>query len=67
MNQKESIITSMSRSNWCDYSDAYIPVKETVTVPNTVVAGAAVNNSNKKVVLKNCASFTDCINQINNI
>ena len=24
-------------------------------------AGAAVNNTNKKVIFKNCAPFTDCI------
>ena len=29
-------------------------------------AGAAVNNTNKKVIFKNCAPFTDCITEINN-
>ena len=29
-------------------------------------AGVAVNNTNKKVVFKNCAPLTDCITQINN-
>ena len=38
----------MIRSNLCDYSDWYILVKGTITVPNTKDAGAAVNNSNKK-------------------
>ena len=38
----------MIRSNLFDYSDTYILVKGTITVPNTVVAGAAVNNTNKK-------------------
>ena len=42
----------------CSYSDAYITVKETITVPNMAAAGAAVNNTNKKVVFKNCAPFT---------
>ena len=37
----------MIRSNFCDYSDAYILVKETITVPNTAAADAAVNNTNK--------------------
>ena len=32
--------TLMIRSNLCDYSDAYIHVKGTITVPNT--AGAAL-------------------------
>ena len=38
---------SMIRSNLFDYSDTYILVKGTITVPNTVAAGAAVNNTNK--------------------
>ena len=29
-------------------------------------AGAAVNNTNKKVIFKNIVSFTDCITKINN-
>ena len=52
--------TSITRSNLCDYSDAYILVKGAITVPNTGVAGVAVNN-NKKAIFKNCAPFTDCI------
>ena len=56
----------MIRSNLCDYSNAYIHVKATITVPNTAAAGAAVNNTNKKVILKNCAPFVNCLNQINN-
>ena len=42
----------MIRSNFCDYSDAYILVKETITVLNTRAAGATVNNTNKKVIFK---------------
>ena len=30
-------------------------------------ASAAANNTNNKVVFKNCAPFTDCITEINNI
>ena len=33
---------------------------------NTAAAGVAVNNTNKKVLFKNWASFTDCITEINN-
>ena len=54
------------RSSLCDYSDTYILVKGTITVPNTAAAGAAVNNTNKKVIFKNCAPFTDCITGMNN-
>ena len=56
----------MLRSSLCDYRDAYILVKESITVNNTAGAGAAANNSNKKVIFKNCAPFTSCINKINN-
>ena len=38
----------MIRSDLCDYSDAYILVKGTITVPITAAARAAVNNTNKK-------------------
>ena len=58
--------TSMIRSSFCDYSDAYILVKGTITVRNTAAEGAAINNTNKKVIFKNCAPFTDCITEINN-
>ena len=57
--------TSMVRSSLCDYSDAYILVKGTITVPNTGTA-AAPNNRNKKVIFKNGAPFTGCISEINN-
>ena len=50
-----------------DYSDAYILIKETLTVPNTAAAGASVNNTNKNAIFKNCcAPFTDCITELNN-
>ena len=43
----------MLRSSLCDYSDAYILVKENISVDNN--AGAAANNINQKVIFKNCA------------
>ena len=55
----------MVRSSLYDYSDAYILVKGNITVNNTA-AGAAANNTNKKVIFKNCAPFTNCISKINN-
>ena len=57
--------TSMLRSGLCDYSEVYILVKGTITVPNTGTA-ATPNNKNKKVIFKNCAPFTDCVSEINN-
>ena len=58
--------TSIIRSNLCDYSNACILVKGTITVLNTAAAGAVVNNTNKKVIFKNWAPFGDCITEINN-
>ena len=46
--------TTMLRSNLCDYADAYILVKGTITIRN------------KGVTFKNCAPFTKCISRINN-
>ena len=56
----------MIRLNLCDYSETYILVQGTITVPNTAAAGSAVNNTDKKVIFKNCAPYTDCIAEINN-
>ena len=58
--------TAMLRSSSCDYSDAYILVKGSISVNNAAAAGAAANNINKKVIFKNCAPFTNCISKINN-
>ena len=56
----------MLRFSFCDYSDAYIHVKGNITVNNTAAEGADANNTNKKVIFKNCAPFTNCISKINN-
>ena len=58
--------TAMLRSSLCDYSDAYIHRKGNISVNSTAADGAAANNTNKKVILKNCAPFTNCISKINN-
>ena len=60
--------TPMLRSNLCDYSDAYILVKGTITV-----AAPGVNNNadnirdkrNRPLILKNNAPFVSCITRIN--
>ena len=65
-NKQIKFKTSMLRSSLCDYSDAYILVKGNITVNNTAADGAAANNTNKKVIFKNCAPFTNCISKINN-
>ena len=56
----------MLKSSLCDYSDAYVLFKGTITKSNMTVASAAANNRNKKVIFKICAPFTDCISEINN-
>ena len=66
VNRQINFKTSMLRSSLCDYSDAYILVKGNITVNNTAADGAAANNTNKKVIFKNCAPFTSCISKINN-
>ena len=50
----------MLKSSLCDYGDAYIIVKGTVAVNNTAGSDADANNTNKKVIFKNCAPFTNC-------
>ena len=59
--------TTMLKSSLCDYSDAYILVQGTVTVPNTAAADTNANNVGKKVIFKNCAPCTNCISAIKNI
>ena len=54
--------TSMLKLSLRDYSDAYILVKGTVTIPNTRTV-AAPNNKIKKVLFRNCAPFTGCISK----
>ena len=66
VNSQIKFKTTMLKSSLCDYSDAYILVKGTISVNNTAADGAAVNNTNKKVIFKNCAPFTNCISKINN-
>ena len=53
--------TSMLRSDLCDYSDAYVWVKGTITVTNPN------NNANfdRRLTLKNNAPFVSCISKIN--
>ena len=57
---------TMLKYSLCDYADTYILVKETITVDETSAVGDDSNNTNKKVIFKNCAPVTDCISEINN-
>ena len=60
--------TTMLRSNLCDYADAYILVKGTITITGAGNDDAAkrLDERNKGVIFKNCAPFTKCISRINN-
>ena len=66
VNSQIKFKATMLKSSLFDYSDAYILVKGTITVNNTAAADADANNTNKKVIFKNGASFTNCISEINN-
>ena len=54
------------KSNFCDYSDAYILVKEYITVLNTAAADVDANNTNKIAIIKNHAPFTNYMREISN-
>ena len=66
VNSQIKFKTTMLKSSLCDYSDAYILVKGTISVNNTAAADADADNINKKLIFKNCAPFTNCISEINN-
>ena len=60
--------TPMLRSNLCDYSDAYIFVKGTITVTSPGVNNNTKNirdKRNRPVILKNNAPCFSCITRIN--
>ena len=69
--------TAMLRSNLCDYADAYIHVKATITITGDagpaagrtevqLLAARQADERGKGVTFKNCAPFTKCISRINN-
>ena len=58
----------MLKSSLCDYSDAYILVKGTITINGAGADAAArqADERDKGVAFKNCAPFTNCLSEINN-
>ena len=60
--------TTMLRSNLCDYADAYILVKGTITITGAGDDAAArqADERDKGVTFKNCAPFTKCISRKSN-
>ena len=59
----------MLKSSLCDYSDAYILFKGTITIVRTGVGTTArqAGEGNEEVTFENCAAFTDFISEVNNI
>ena len=52
----------MLKSDLCDYSNAYIVVKGTITIVRPNAA-----KRNKEVIFKNNAPFINCISKINDV
>ena len=57
--------TTMLKSSLCDYSDAYILVKRKITI--TGAGARQADERDKGVAFKNCAPFTACKSNINNV
>ena len=60
--------TTIQSSNLCNYADAYILVKRTITVTGAGDNDAAkrLDQRNKGVIFKKWSPFTKCISRINN-
>ena len=61
--------TTMLKSSLCDYSDAYTLVKGKITIIRAGADAAArqTDERDKGVAFKNCAPFTTCKSDINNL
>ena len=57
----------MFHSDLCDFSDAYIIFKGTITVYAKRGANRSIDTHNRKLVLRKCAPFTSCLSKVNNI
>ena len=68
VNSQIKFKTKMLKSSLCDYSDAYILVKGTITIEAAGADAAArqADERDKGVIFKNCAPFTICISKLNN-
>ena len=60
--------TTMLRSNFCDYADAYLLVKGTIAITGAGDDDAArrADERDKGITFKNCVPFTKYISRINN-
>ena len=68
VNSQIKFKTTMLKSSLCNYSDAYILVKRTITINGRGADAAATqaDGRDKGVAFKNCAPFINCISEINN-
>ena len=68
VNSQIKFKTTMLKSSLCDYSDAYILVKGTITINGRGADAAAreADERDKGVSFKNCAPFINWISEINN-
>ena len=68
VNSQIKLKATMIKSSLCDYGDAYILVQGKITITGAGEAAAArqADGRDKGVAFKNCASFTNCISEINN-
>ena len=59
--------STMLKSNLCDYADAYIFAKGTITITGhgDDAAARGADERDKSVIFKNCTLFTKCISRIN--
>ena len=62
VNKEITIKTSMLKSDLCDYSNAHIVVKGTITIVRPNAA-----KRNKEVIFKNNAPVINCISKINDV
>ena len=56
----------MLRSDLCDFSDAYIVIKGTITLTKDPDR-EFIDVRNRSLAFKNNAPFTNCISKINNV
>ena len=66
LSKQRKFKTSMLRSDLCDFSDACVVVKGTITLTKTNGRGI-INIRNRFLAFKNNAPFTNCISKINNV
>ena len=70
-NRQIKFKTSMLKLSLCDYSDVHVHGEGTITItggpPDAADANKRGEKRDKGLISKNCAQFTDCINEINNI